>query len=322
NTQDFEKLAPQHQVTIADNLIYDNNNIHAPFDRLEYSIYGIGIGIPGGSDDLIMDNRVEGQQNYGIAEMPGVDANLWTDTGNTVLDNIVTGSGVADLALIAPAGPDNCFSGNHVAKTVPPLLQQTNACGTIGARMSGGDFGASIALLARFLHANGAAFDAKAIYERWKTAPIPPAQSTMTGDMMAPPGPIFTMPWTSGSYTAIMPHDPHASSSEMAVASVGLGSLFEILLGFYSYLLPIALYAAWVGIGLWDIARRDEMAPGARYGWMAAIVAIPIFGAIAYYMLGKPALSRGFRWMLVGGTFGIWIIGTTILIALASIVPA
>ena len=74
---------------------------------------------------------------------------------------------------------------------------------------------------------------------------------------------------------------------------MGLSSLIEILLGFYSYLLPIALYAAWLGIALWDIAHRDKMKPGPRYGWMAAIVAIPIFGAIAYYMFGKPALSPG-----------------------------
>jgi hypothetical protein len=322
NTQDAEALAPQHQVTIADNLVYDNNNTNAPFDRLEYSLVGIGIGMVGGSDDLIMDNLVEGQQNYGIAEMPDVDTKLWTDSGNTVIDNVVTGSGVADLALIAPAGPDNCFSGNHVAKTIPAFLQQTNACDTFGARMPGGDFGASIALLGSLLHANGSAFDATAAFERWKTAPAPPAQPTMPGDVMAPAGPIFTMPWTSGSYTTIMSDDPHAISSEKAVAAVGLSSLIEILLGFYSYLLPIALYAAWVGIGLWDIARRDKMNPGPRYGWMAAIVAIPIFGAIAYYVLGKPTLSRGFRWMLIGGTFGIWIGATTILIVLASVVPA
>jgi Right handed beta helix region/Phospholipase_D-nuclease N-terminal len=322
NTQDSEELAPQHQVTIVDNLVYDNNNTNAPFDRLEYSLYGIGIGNTGGSDDLIMDNRVEGQQNYGIAEMPDVGANLWTDSGNTVIDNVVSGSGVADLALIGPSGPDNCFSGNHVAKTIPAFLQQTNACDTIGARVPGGDFGASIALLGRFLHANGTAFDARAIFERWRTVPAPPAQPTMPGSGLAPSGPIFTMPWTSGSYATIMPDDPHAISSEKAVAAVGLNSLIEILLGFYSYLLPIALYAAWVGIGLWDIARRDKMNPGPRYGWMAAIVAIPIFGAIAYYMLGKSSLSRGFRWMLVGGTLGIWIVGTTILIILASVVPA
>ncbi len=321
NTQDFEKLAPQHQVTMVDNLVYDNNNTHAPFDRLEYSVVGMGIGIPGGSDDLIMDNRVEGQQNYGIAEVPGVDVNLWTDGGNTVIDNVVTGSGVADLALIAPAGPDNCFSGNHTARTIPAFLQQTNACDTAGARLPGGDFGASIAMLGRFVYANSSGFDAQAIFARWKTAPAPPAQPSMQGDVMAPPGPIFTMSWTSGSYTAIMPHDPHAINPEKAVAAVGLSSLFEILLGFYGYLLPIALYAAWVGIGLWDIARRDEMQSGARYGWMAAIVAIPICGAIAYYVLGKSSLSRGFRWMLVGGTLGIWLAGTTILLVAASVIP-
>jgi hypothetical protein len=321
NTQDSEALAPQHQATIVDNLVYDNNNTNAPFARLDYSIYGIGIGNVGGSDDLIMGNRIEGQQNYGIAEMPDVDDNLWSDSRNTVIDNVVTGSGVADLALIAPSGPDNCFSSNQVAKTIPAFLQQTNACDTIFARMPGGDVGASIALLGRFLHANGSAFDAHSAFERWKTAPAPPAQPTMPGDVMAPAGPIFTMPWTSGSYKTIMPDDPHAISSEKAVAAVGLSSLIEILLGFYSYLLPITLYAAWVGIGLWDIARRDKMSPGRRYGWMAAIVAIPIFGAIAYYVLGKSALPRGFRWMLVGGTLGIWIAGTTILIVLASVLP-
>jgi hypothetical protein len=323
NTQDSEALGPQHQVTIVDNLVYDNNNTHAPFDRLEYSLVGIGIGVVGGSDDLFMDNRVEGQQNYGIAEMPDVDdTNLWMDSGNTVIDNVVTGSGVADLALVAPSGPDNCFSGNHVTKTIPAFLQQANACDTIGARMPGGDFGASIALMGHFLYANGSAFSAKAALLRWKNAPAPPAQPTMPGDLTAPSGPIFTMSWTSGSYTTIMPDDPHAVSSERAVAAVGLSSLIEILLGFYSYLSPIALYAAWVGIGLWDIARREKMKPGPRYGWMAAIVAIPIFGAIAYYVLGKPTLSRGFRWMLVGGTLGIWIIATTILIVLASAVSA
>jgi hypothetical protein len=239
-----------------------------------------------------------------------------------VIDNVVTGSGVADLAQIAPAGPDNCFSGNHVAKTIPAFLQQTNACDTIGARLPVGDFGATIALLGSFLHASGSAFDADAAFARWKTEPAPPAQPTMPGDILAPVAPIFTMPWTSGSYATIMANDPHAISSEKAVAAVGLSSLIEILLGFYSYLLPIALYAVWVGIGLWDIARREKMNPGPRYGWMAAIIFIPIFGAIAYYVLGKSPLSRGFRWMLVGGTLGIWIVATTVLVVLASVVPA
>jgi hypothetical protein len=322
NTQDSEQLAPQRQVTIVDNLVYNNNTADAPFDRQDFSIFGIGIGVPGGSDDLIMENRVEGQQNYGIAEMPDVDTHLWTDSGNTVINNVVTGSGVADLALIAPAGPDNCFSGNRVAKTLPAFLQQTNACDTIGARLPDGDVGASIALLGHFLHATGSAFDAEAAFARWQSAPAPPAQRTMPGDVMAPAGPIFTMPWTSGSYTTIVPEDPHATSSERAVAAVGFSSLIEILLGFYSYLLPIALYATWVGIGLWDIARRDKMNPGPRYGWMAAIVAIPIFGAIAYYVLGNSTLSRGYRWMLIGGSIGIWIAATTILIVLAPVVPA
>ncbi len=315
NTLDSEKLAPEHQTIIVDNLVYNNNNASAPFKSLEYPSIGTGIAVPGGDQNLIENNLVEGQRNYGILVVGNIDVNLWTPQGNTVVNNTVIGSGVADLALATPAGPDNCFSGNVAAKTLPPLLQQMHGCGTIGARMSGGDFGVMVELFGKFFTAGGAGFDANSFFTRCKTYPAPPALARMPGDLTAPVGPIFTESWTSGSYDRA---DPHVINSTKAVAAVPFNSLLEILLGFYSYLLPIALYAAWVGIALWDIARREGQSTAARYGWMAAIVGVPVLGAIAYYIFGKPALTRGFRWMLVGGSLGIWLVATVVLIFAAS----
>ncbi len=328
NTLVTEKLYPQHQVTIVDNLVYANNNEQVPFKALEYPPFGSGIVSAGGVDNLIAQNVVEGQENFGIMVVGNIDQypdtgaySLWTPHGVTVRDNTITGSGIADLALLLPAGPDNCFSGNHATRTLPALLQQTNACGTIGARLTGGDLGAFMQLFSRFVNASSwSNARATGLLTRWQTFPAPTeAQPGMPGDLTAPVRPIFTESWTSGSYADLGIADPHATNSTKAVASVGLTSLFAILLGFYSYLLPIALYAAWVGIALWDLARRDDMKSGARYGWMAAVVGIPILGAIAYYILGKSSLTRGFRWMMVGGSLAIWLVATGVLMWASSL---
>ncbi|MBA3826599.1 MAG: right-handed parallel beta-helix repeat-containing protein [Ktedonobacterales bacterium] len=317
NTLDSEANPPEHGTTITHNLVYANNNENVPFKKLEYPPFGIGIIMPGGNDNLITDNTVEGQQNYGILVSGNIDTNLWTPHGNTIMNNTVSGSGIADLALTLPAGPDNCFSGNHITRTVPALLQQSNACGTIGARTTGGDLGIFMSLISRFVKASTwSDATALSLLNRWQTFREPGPQPTMPGAVDAPVAPIFTESWTSGTIDVA---DPHATNSTKAVAAVGFSSFFAILLGFYSYLLPIALYAAWVGIALWDLARRDTLGAGARYGWMAAVVGVPILGAIAYYIFGKGTLTSGFRWMLVGGSLAIWLVATGALIWLSSL---
>ena len=317
NTLDSEANPPEQGTTITHNLVYNNNNEGVPFKKLEYPPFGIGIIMPGGNDNLITDNLVEGQENYGILVSGNIDANLWTPHGNTIINNTVSGSGIADLGMTLPAGPDNCFSGNRVTRTIPALLQQSNACGTVGARTTGGDLGIFMSLISRFIKASTwSNATALTLLNRWQTFREPSPQTTMPGDLTAPVGPIFTQSWTSGTIDVA---DPHATNSTKAVAAVGFSSFFAILLGFYSYLLPIALYAAWVGIALWDLARRDTLTSGMRYGWMAAVVGVPLLGAIAYYIFGKGMLTSGFRWMLVGGSLAIWLVATGVLIWLSSL---
>jgi hypothetical protein len=61
---------------------------------------------------VIEDNRVSGEDYYGILVVTNVDQNVWEPYGNMVKENVVTDSGVADLALAAPSADNNCFSGN------------------------------------------------------------------------------------------------------------------------------------------------------------------------------------------------------------------
>src|SRR6202008_2128989 len=104
----------------------------------EYPTWGIGIVIGGGSDNLIEQNLVLDNATYGIAVLPNLDKNLWIARGNEVRDNTVRGSGRADLALGAPAGGGNCFSGNTARTSEPPAIQLLKMCGAPWTRAGGG----------------------------------------------------------------------------------------------------------------------------------------------------------------------------------------
>src|SRR5262249_11409193 len=94
---------------------------------------------------------------------------------------------------------------------------------------------------------------------------------------------------------------PALESASLLPASFGGAAVFQMLLGLYGELLPIAIYAAWLALGFWDLARNEKLSHLARFGWMAALVAVPILGPVAYYLFGRSQLSRSFRLMFVLG---------------------
>jgi hypothetical protein len=66
----------------------------------------------------------------------------WRPRGNSVVENVVTGSGRADLALAAGAGSQNCFAANSAGRMLPLHLQSANCAGASPT----GDRGVSAAL--------------------------------------------------------------------------------------------------------------------------------------------------------------------------------
>ncbi len=313
NTLDSEKLAPEHQTTIYHNQVFNNNNAQAPAKPLEYALIGTGIGLPGGNGNVVIDNTVRDQQNYGIIVIGNLDDNFWVASDNHIIGNTVSNSGVADLVLSSPTGTGNCFSDNTASSSLPPLIQERFPCDSALSQLQGGDMGVTPVVLSRFIYARSGNFHPTKYDD--PLVPAPPAQPTML-EVDGPPGPIFAdlnlfdVPAAGAT--------PSIDSSDLTTLGSGGISVFHFLLGLYSDLLPVALYSAWLAVGFWDLARNEKLASGAKLAWIVIIVVIPILGPVAYYLFGRSPLPRSFRVMFVVGAPVLYLAVTGLLIWVAS----
>ena len=87
---------------------------------------------------------------------------------------------------------------------------------------------------------------------------------------------------------------------------VSFASTIGGVIGLYAYVLPLVLYAAWVGIALWEIIKRDDMSQVQGVGWMIAIFLIPFLGVIAYFVVGGSKISATYRWVMLLGGMGAY----------------
>jgi hypothetical protein len=71
----------------------------------------------------------------------------------------------------------------------------------------------------------------------------------------------------------------------------------------YAYLLPAVLYAAWVAIALWDLARSNRRKL-AVVVWFFVVLLVPFFGVLAFYAFGKSAVPAWKRALFVFGGLG------------------
>ena len=309
NTLDSEPNPPQDGDTIINNLVENNNNVDAPAKELEYPAIGNGILLGGGNNNIVEGNRVSGHKYYGILVISNIDKNFWQPSGNTVKNNVITNSGVADLALASLSAGNNCFSDNKVARTVPPFLQITHACGSIFARAGAGDLSSVVVLLDHFMQANMGRFKAR----DWKTASAPAdvMQSGMPDANIDPQG-IHTI--TEGTSIDMTPA-PTTITPSITIGGLGLANpVLESILGFYMYLLPLSLYAVWLSVATWDLVRRSDLKGGTRIGWMAIIYLIPILGPLAYYLFGRSEIQRSTRLALVIGVPVVYVLIAVVLL--------
>jgi hypothetical protein len=74
-----------------------------------------------------------------------------------------------------------------------------------------------------------------------------------------------------------------------------------VILGFYLYYLPLALYGVWLSVATWDLVRRSDIKGGTRIIWMAVVYLVPVLGPLAYYLFGKSEIPRSARFALAIG---------------------
>src|SRR6266487_1609468 len=216
NTLDSEPDPPQDGDTIINTLVENNNNFDAPAKVLEYPAIGNGIVLGGGNNNTVEGNRISGHKYYGILVISNIDKNFWQPSGNSVKNNVITNSGVADLALASLSAGNNCFSDNKVARTVPPFLQFTHACGSIFARAGAGDLSSVVILIDHFTQANTGRFQA----HDWKmvAAPADVMQPGMPDPTSDPQG-IRT--FTEGTPINMIP-DPATITPSLTLGGLGL----------------------------------------------------------------------------------------------------
>jgi hypothetical protein len=95
---------------------------------------GNGILVAGGINNVIERNRVVDHDvaGIGIITYPESAEYLWEATGNVVRDNVVSGSGLGDLALWFDGEGEqtgrNCFGGNDFETSAPEDLEAEAPC--------------------------------------------------------------------------------------------------------------------------------------------------------------------------------------------------
>ena len=301
-----EEMSPQRDIVIAGNWVHDNSNANTPSRPLSSVSFGMGIVVLGGRDDLVTENLVDGHAHFGIAVLPSPEGDVTLTEGNEIVDNVVRRSGDADLALGFPAAGGDCFSGNAFATSLPTAIEWRHGCSSWLRDVPGGSLGAAVGPIARYLEGGVEAGGRR-------RQPEPPPQPSMPGAEDAPPFPAIPGRAVPGGFTIrdARTLDVRATSDisrEVTVLGFPLAtSWWGLLLGLYAYALPLILYSAWVSIALWDLVRQEAVPNRTRLWWMIAVIAVPLFGPVAYFVWGRSPIQRSLRVMLVAGGLGIYV---------------
>ena len=132
NSQDRERVAPSQDVTIAGNLVVDNDNPKSPRGE---GAFGYGIAVGGSERVTVLRNRVVGP-GIVITDLAG-----FAPSASRVAGNVVDRNGT-DLALygstVATVGANgSCFTGNRFTTSFPLKIEATLACGANAGTVTG-----------------------------------------------------------------------------------------------------------------------------------------------------------------------------------------
>jgi len=322
NSLDSELLPPVENVVIAGNLIHDNGYGEFPHKGAQWAGQGMGVALAGGEGSLITKNLVVNHPGVGIHVLPNIDRNVYMSGDNTVTENVVTGSGLADLALSGMSRSGNCFEDNEVAYTLPVALQGTQPCE--GLRFPAlWQLGALTEQLGRIIEFEQG-LDDEVFYG---DMPHPGDQPQMPDGAEAEVAPAVNVfdtarPDLNAIEVPAMPSDLEVTQQKgINIMGVTFASTFGAIVGLYAYVLPLVLYATWVVIAIWEIiGKRDDLTAGAELVWILAILILPFVGVLAYYIVGKSQIPVSHRWVLLAGGLGAYALFLALGLAIGGVV--
>ncbi len=305
NSLDGELLPPTENVVVAGNLIHDNGYGPFPHKGAQWSGQGQGIALAGTLDSQILKNRIFNHPGNGVMVLSNVDKNVYMPSGNEVRGNVISGSGLADITLTGPAQSENCYEDNDFTSSMPALLEFKQPCD--GLRLPAlWELGAWSGPFGRVVE-YGLELNDDVSYQ---DMPHPEPQPQIPGGADAEVVPavnVFEKPDIDAISVPPMPSDLAVNQGkEFNIMGVTFGSTISGLLGLYAYVLPLALYATWVVISIWEIVKRDDMSRGKGIAWIFAILIVPFVGVLAYLFFGKSHIPAAYRWVLTAGGIGVY----------------
>lgn len=311
NSLDGELLPPTENVVVAGNLIHDNGSGEFPHKTAQWATQGMGVALAGTVDSTVFRNRIFNHPLNGIQVFPNIDANVWMPADNLVVRNVVEGSGLADLTLTGPSQSGNCFAHNEYGSTMPAALEFSQACGD-GLRLPAlWELGALSAQFGRVIE-RGLGLDPEIFYGDMPHPPDQPQMPEGADALVVPAVDVFAgaEPDIDSIGLPAMPIDTEITQGKgINIMGVPFASTFGAFIGLYAYVLPLVLYAAWVVIAIWEIVtRRDDLGRGAGIGWILVILIVPFIGVIAYYIFGKSRIPVAYRWVLLAGGMGAYLL--------------
>lgn len=309
NTLDSELLPPVNNVVVAGNYIHHNGESErAPNRTAEWSGFGNGVILAGARDSVVRNNLMVNNRSSGVQVVSMLDARLWPSGGNEVRNNVILGSGRADLLLGGPLEQGSCFAGNEAATSVPFLLDLLHNCDGVNLPMPYG-LATSSDALGRIAQVNSGQ---NTILEHGE-APNPDlAFEQLPGGASAPVLPAVDVFSSIGFQpeaitTPALPDGVEIAERRPVFLGIALdGGFWPVLFGAILWWIPLAV---WILGGIWALWRiwRSERSFASRVAWSVVVILIPMVGTLIYLGAGDRSLRLRTRLATSLGGFAGWL---------------
>ncbi len=289
NTLDSELLPPAHDVVVAGNYIHHNGEEgRAPSRTAEWSAYGSGVVLAGVRDSVVRNNLMVNNRTAGVQVVSMIDANLWPSGGNQVRNNVIMGSGRADLLLGGPLEQGSCFSDNDISTSVPRYIQVLHSCGGLNVPLWYG-LATSSDPLGRIAQASngqnpqldhGDAPKPDLTFDQLPggaEAPVVPAVDVFASLDFDP----------TAISTPALPTGVEIDGRRPVVLGIAVdGGFWPVLMGALLWWIPLLI---WVLGGLWALFGIVTSSRGLflKAIWSAIVIVIPVIGVMLYAAFGS-----------------------------------
>lgn len=310
NTLDSQRYPPSRDNVIAGNLVEDSGHRPTPVVGAVWGARGAGIILAAGEQHVIRDNLVRNNSRYGFAATPNLSDRFWQSGGNQMRGNDVSGSGWADLAVVAPSqeGGD-CFDDNRADTSLPTFIETARPCA-----------GSSVPSLGSFRHlwamiGHVADFPGRTMpAEMLDELPEQPLKDQLPGGVEAPVRPavdVFATYDAVGLETVGLPEVDAVETDDRDLTLAGLPltgySAWQWYFTFVGWVLPAIGLLGLAVVTILDVRRREDLSGTARGTWTAVLglppvltlltwwpvaVGLSLVASIVYLVAGRPAIRR------------------------------